>query len=302
MDAATPSAAGGVTLTLRATFGYILAAYRFLFTSAWLGSPGGMAAPPDPRWAGNRAQEAPARCVMPARSSDWDGHADSVGNRLAEVGRVAGHVADQAQHKLQTSLLYLRLLGRRLSDDAGSLDVLAKVESGLGEVQAALGDLLQYTLERSPRPERVRVRPLIDEICASHALQLRARSIRVELDVPHGVTMLADREMLRRAVSNLVLNAIDAMPDGGELVCTSYVGPAGFELEIADSGPGLDAEIRRRAFEPFFSTKPGSTGLGLTIVERFAAAHGGRVTACNCPEGGAAFTIGIPSRAMEAAA
>ena len=78
----------------------------------------------------------------------------------------------------------------------------------------------------------------------------------------------ADRDMLRRAVLNLVLNAVDAMPEGGELVVTSYDGRGGFELEIADSGPGLSDEQLQKAFDPFFTTKSTGTGLGLSIVQR----------------------------------
>ena len=93
------------------------------------------------------------------------------------------------------------------------------------------------------------------------------------------------------------------MPDGGRLVFTSYNGPFGFELEVADSGHGLSEETRRRAFEPFYTTKSGGTGLGLAIVQRVAEVHGGDVTALNCPEGGAAFTLRLPQQhAREAAA
>jgi signal transduction histidine kinase len=116
--------------------------------------------------------------------------------------------------------------------------------------------------------------------------------------------LFADREMLRRCITNLSLNAIDAMPNGGELVITSYSGPHGFELEIADSGPGLSDQVRRRMFEPFFTTKQHGTGLGLAIVSRIAEVHGGDLTARNCPEGGAAFTLRIPvsQHALQAAA
>ena len=116
------------------------------------------------------------------------------------------------------------------------------------------------------------------------------------------MTVFADRDMLRRATLNLILNALDAMPDGGELAVTGAAGPRGVELEIADSGPGIDDGDSPRLFEPFFTTKSGGTGLGLTIVERIAAAHGGDVSARNCPQGGAAFTIRLPYRHMEAAA
>jgi signal transduction histidine kinase len=75
-------------------------------------------------------------------------------------------------------------------------------------------------------------------------------------------------------------------------------------LEVADTGAGLGDEVKRRAFEPFFSTKSHGTGLGLAIVERIAEAHGGECLAQNCPDGGAAFTLRFPRKqpSMEAAA
>ena len=110
--------------------------------------------------------------------------------------------------------------------------------------------------------------------------------------------------MLRRALLNLLLNALDALPAGGELVITACRTRTGLEIEIADSGPGVPPPLVERLFEPFFTTKGGGTGLGLAIVERIAAAHGGRVAVANCPEGGAAFTLVLPqeSSALERAA
>ena len=98
---------------------------------------------------------------------------------------------------------------------------------------------------------------------------------------------------------NLALNALDAMPDGGELVFTSFQGQDAVEIEVADSGPGLSDQAIARVFEPFFTTKNNGTGLGLAIVERVAAAHQGEVTAVNCPEGGAAFSIRIPQKQFQ---
>jgi signal transduction histidine kinase len=97
-------------------------------------------------------------------------------------------------------------------------------------------------------------------------------------------------------VLNLVLNALDALPTGGDLALTACQTNAGLEIEIADSGPGVPAAIVDRLFEPFFTTKGSGTGLGLAIVERIAAAHGGRAKVVNCPEGGAAFTLIIPQQ------
>ncbi len=88
--------------------------------------------------------------------------------------------------------------------------------------------------------------------------------------------------MIRRALLNLILNAVDAMPDGGTLAVRAAVDRGRLELEVADTGPGLSDDVaRRRAFEPFFTTKPGGTGLGLAIVYRIAEVHGGAVSAAN---------------------
>jgi signal transduction histidine kinase len=217
-------------------------------------------------------------------------------NRLADLGRMASHVAHEVRNSLVPVNLYMSLLRRRLSGDAGSLDVLAKVEAGFLALDATVNDLLNFTAHREPQWRSFMVQDLLEEILDSIAPQLEAQGIEASLDIPPHTVATADREMLRRAVLNLVLNAVDAMPRGGELVVTSYEGRRGLELEIADSGPGLQQEDLERVFDPFYTTKPSGTGLGLSIVHRIAEAHGGRVTAMNCPEGGAAFTIEIPRR------
>lgn len=223
-------------------------------------------------------------------------------NRLADLGRMASHVAHEVRNSLVPVTLYLSLLKRRLTADAGSMDILFKIEAGFTALDVTVNDLLHFTSHREPHRRAFPVRALVDEVCEALGPQLDAQSIRVSTDVPPSLFLSADREMLRRAVLNLVLNAIDAMQDGGQLVFTSFEGPRGFELEIADSGPGLNEEQLRKVFDPFYTTKSEGTGLGLAIVHRIAEAHGGRIVARNCPEGGAAFTIEIPRRAMGMAA
>jgi signal transduction histidine kinase len=223
-------------------------------------------------------------------------------NRLADLGQMAAHVAHEVRNNLVPVSLYMSLLRRRLSDDSGSQEILAKIEAGFTALDATVNDLLNFTAHRQPQWQTFVVGDLVSEVCESLEPQLEAQMIDVDIDVPPNTLLTADRELFRRALVNLVLNAIDAMPDGGTLVITSYDQARGFELEVADSGPGLSDEAKRRAFEPFYSTKQNGTGLGLAFVQHVAEAHGGTITAANCPEGGAAFTIKIPRRAMRAAA
>jgi len=147
------------------------------------------------------------------------------------------------------------------------------------------------------------LRELIEEICRPIEPQLAEHSIKLVMDIPTGQVLSADRELLRRAVRNLVLNAVEAMPDGGTLVATSAVEPHAVELEIADTGPALTDEQRRQAFELLPTSQRTGTGWGLAIVHRIAEMHGGSISVANCPDGGVAFTLRIPRPvALEAAA
>ena len=220
-------------------------------------------------------------------------------NRLADLGQMASHVAHEVRNNLVPVSLYLSLLRRRIAEDVGSVEVLNKVETGFRALDTMVNDLLNFTAERDPHIDPVQLHDLVQDVCDSLAPQLSAQHIETVTRVPQDTIIQADRDMLRRAILNLTLNALDAMPDGGQLVVTSVAGSRGIELEIADSGPGLSDEARHRAFEPFFTTKRTGTGLGLAIVYRVAEAHGGAVTAMNCPEGGAAFTMRFPQGELE---
>jgi len=217
-------------------------------------------------------------------------------NRLADLGQMASHVAHEVRNNLVPVSLYLSLLRRRLSEDAGTLDILAKVESGFTALDATVNDLLHFASGREPRCEDLCLREVIETVLEQLAPQLDAQRISLDVDVETDHLVWADRGMLERAVLNLALNALDSMRDGGELVITSYQSPTQLELEVADSGPGLSDETRKKAFDPFFTTKSGGTGLGLAIVARIAESHGGAVLAQNCHEGGAAFTLRFPRR------
>ena len=147
------------------------------------------------------------------------------------------------------------------------------------------------------------MRELVAEVCRSLESHLSTHAIQTVIDIPPHERITADHELLRRAVRNLVLNAIDAMPSGGSLTATSAAEADAIVLEIADTGAALTDEERQQAFELLPSAQRGGTGWGLAVVHRIADLHGGRISAANCPDGGVAFTLRIPRAiACEAAA
>lgn len=222
-------------------------------------------------------------------------------NRLADLGQMASHVAHEVRNGLAPVTLYFSLLRRRIQEDATGLAIMDKLEAGFAALDITVNDLLSFTSDRQPQYRLFAIGQLVGEVCDSIAPQLAAQDISIDLDAPEHLTTFADRDMLRRALLNLILNSVDAMAGGGTLAITCCESHNGVEIEVADSGPGLGDE-KQRIFEPFFTTKSDGTGLGLAIVQRIAEAHAGRVWASNCPEGGAAFTIHLPHRTLEAAA
>ncbi len=225
-------------------------------------------------------------------------------NRLADLGQMAAHVAHEVRNNLVPVSLYLSLLRRRLRDDEQTLDVLQKIESGFHALDITVNDLLHFTSDRDPHCQSFGVGDLYEEICDSLRPQLTAQAIDVSIKAKASLVAKADREMVRRALLNLVLNAVDAMPDGGRLELSACCDGSRLQMVVADSGPGLSDDTQGRLFEPFVTTKQSGTGLGLTIVERIAEVHGGTVTAENAPGQGARFTMQFPhpSSASEVAA
>ena len=223
-------------------------------------------------------------------------------SRLADLGQMASHVAHEVRNGLVPLTLYLSLLRRTLADRDDALSLLDKLAAGFAALEVTVNDLLQFTSDRQPQFRRFPVAELIDEVIESVQPQLQAQHIRVVCETTRSVELTADRDMVRRALLNLIFNALEVMPDGGQLDVGAWRVGDRVEIEVADTGPGLSDEVRSRLFEPFFTTKPEGTGLGLTIVERIVTAHGGTIRAMNCPQGGAAFILSFRRQVLEAAA
>lgn len=223
-------------------------------------------------------------------------------NRLADLGQMAAHVAHELRNGLVPVKLYLDLLQRRISGDSGSLEILDKALAGLTAVDGTVNDLLQFASDRAVQLRSFRLAPLVDRLLETLAPTLSAQSVAAETRIPADLRLTADEHMIERCLMNLVLNAVDAMPDGGRVAIDASRRNSGIAVVVSDTGPGLSEDALRRAFEPFFTTKRQGTGLGLAIVARAVEAHGGEASIGNGPEGGATVELFFPTRAQEAAA
>jgi signal transduction histidine kinase len=129
----------------------------------------------------------------------------------------------------------------------------------------------------TPHPAPTSLAELIPAVVEPYVTGLAGR-IAVDVDVPGSLpVVIVDRVLLARALTNMIENALHAMPGSGTLTVRAVAGPSTIRLSVSDTGTGMDAEALRRIFEPYFSTKATGTGLGLTIAKRNVELNGGRI-------------------------
>ncbi len=236
---------------------------------------------------------------------------------MSAMGRIAMNLAHEIRNPLNAAVLQLRLLGRdleRLETDAETKRALRDRGRIVGDEIGRLNQLLTEFLELA-RPRglvrlAVDVGDLAENVVELHREALDAQGIVVERDIAHAMATV-DAEKVRRALVNLVVNAMEAMrrddEPGASLPPPPLMRPtltvrvreesASVALEVSDTGQGMDPSTLESAFDPFFTTKAAGTGLGLAIVRRVVDQHDGDVSVRSAPNQGTTVTIRLPKLA-----
>jgi signal transduction histidine kinase len=217
---------------------------------------------------------------------------------LAALGRVAAQVAHEINNPLGGLKVYAHLVGRRFAshDDRHGVDLAAKIDQAVGRLAALVLDITAYGRPAELKREPTDLDEVVQECLALVQDKITERKINVvsELDGSLGLVPLDARE-LHKAVMNAVVNAIEAMEPGGSLtVATGRTDDGGLRLAITDTGGGMDETTRAKAFDLFFSTKPGGTGLGMAIIRSAVERHGGRLAIDSTPGKGTTIEITLP--------
>ena len=215
--------------------------------------------------------------------------------QLAAVGQLAAGVAHEVRNPLTGVKLLLQAAVRPQNPTPLTVDRLHLLLQEVARIERTVQGLVDFA--RTPPPDR-RPHDLRDVVKAAVTFaQSRAevKSVAVRLhSFPSPLLVAVDRDQLLSLLTNLLFNAIDAAPVGGEVGVSTTAGPSGMiQVLVTDSGPGID-QVADRLFTPFATTKPTGTGLGLTIARRIAQEHGGTLAATDRPGGGACFTLTLP--------
>jgi two-component system NtrC family sensor kinase len=223
--------------------------------------------------------------------------------RMASIGKLAAVVAHEINNPLAGILTYAKLLKKRMSrepepnnESIGMLDLVESESRRCGEI---VKNLMTFARPTSMNREPAQLNLVIDRCVRLVQHQLKLKNIELHSNIdPELPLVRCDPGQIEQVILALVMNAIDAMPNGGNLTLTSREAEnAGFiQIEVRDDGVGMPPDILANMFEPFFTTKEHGRGLGLglaisrNIVER----HGGQIAVASEPGHGTAFTITLP--------
>ncbi len=219
---------------------------------------------------------------------------------LNAMAPLALGLAHEIRNPLNAAVLELHLLGRSIDKlgEGAHRDPMKRrvtiVESEIKRLERLLTDFLELARPRAPHKEPVDLARVLSDVLDLEAEALAARSVKVLREMDPQAFAIGDVEKLKQVVLNLVVNALDAMPDGGTL--WARVGREGSEvwMSVADDGPGVDPNILAEIFDPFFTTKAAGTGLGLAIVRKIVDQHAGRVVVDTAKGQGTTVKIVLP--------
>jgi len=218
-----------------------------------------------------------------------------------EIATLAGGLAHEIKNPLSTIRLNMELLAEDFAEsdqprDRRAQAKMATVQRECQRLQDLLDDFLNFAKVHRLRRERASLNLEVQR--ALDFFRPTADEANIEVvpylapDLP-GVML--DREMFQSALLNLLLNAEQAMPDGGQLVVRTRTTPQGVELELIDTGCGMDEKTRGMVFQAFFSTKSGGCGLGLPTARKIVEAHGGTISLQSELGKGTQFSIKLPA-------
>lgn len=236
---------------------------------------------------------------MPASNEQSDTNQRLV-DRYTEIAALAGGLAHEIRNPLSTIQLNMELLAEDFAEPQSATERRAQAKIALVQRECQrlndlLDDFLNFIKARAHRLEPCNLNNLVRRVTDFFRPKAEESGIEMRdyLD-PNLPSVLLDQESFYGGLLNLVLNAEQAMPDGGTLVLRTRVTAYGIALDIIDTGHGIDAETISKVFDAFYSTKHGGSGLGLPAAKRIVEAHQGRITVQSEIGRGTCFTIELP--------
>lgn len=224
--------------------------------------------------------------------------------RLSELGNLAATVAHEIRNPLNSVSMGLQRLKAEFTPTQDADDYarfLKLMQEEVHRLNSIVEQFLSLARPLQLNREEIAVAPYLKELTALITAEANSSRVNVDLKVPGDLPPLhADRNYLKQLLLNLVLNGIQAMPEGGTLSIAARAIKDRLELTVADEGIGIKPAALKKLFEPYFTTKNNGSGLGLSIARRIAEAHGGAITVESEANRGSRFRVLLPFDFAEA--
>ena len=224
--------------------------------------------------------------------------------RMVVIGETAAMVGHDLRNPLQTMLTRLYLVKKGMNGSSQSRNEVAtklNLEKTLGEFERLIqymnkivSDLQDYARPLAPTLVETNLEHLVDNALSTITIP---EIVRISVNVDPSVqSILLDSTLMTRVLTNLIMNAIQAMPNGGQVTITVSKTDENALISIRDTGGGISSENLKKIFTPLYTTKSKGMGLGLAVTERIVKAHGGTITVDSQVDSGTTFTVKIPCR------
>ncbi|WP_158447424.1 two-component system sensor histidine kinase NtrB [Syntrophotalea carbinolica] len=213
-------------------------------------------------------------------------------DRLAAVGQLAAGLAHEIRNPLASISGSVQLLKENIAlgeEDRSLMNIVVKEADRLNGL---LREFLLFARPSPPEKQWFRAEEFVSELANLCSADKRFNNIDIQRHCSPDDELLGDRGQLRQALWNLLINAAEAMPDGGRLIFDFLPNPP--RLVVSDTGPGIPEYLRQKIYDPFFTTKDHGTGLGLATVHNIVEAHGGTLELQGSQQGGASFVVCLP--------
>jgi two-component system sensor histidine kinase PilS (NtrC family) len=217
-------------------------------------------------------------------------------DRLASLGRMAANIAHEIRNPLASMSGAIEALAADLppGEDRARLSQIVLRESD--RLNGIIKNFLEYARPAPLALQPVNVSEAIDDVLVLLEHRPRPATVKIARDFPPAIVWRLDSQQFRQALWNLCLNAVEAMPEGGELTVGASVQGGHLRIRVADTGEGIAPGELAHVFEPFYSTKTGGSGLGLALVHRIVTEHGGQVDVQSAPGDGTTITLTLAVR------
>ena len=218
-------------------------------------------------------------------------------DQLMALGTLTTGVAHELRNPLASMRGLAELLGRDFSEHDPRWRYVTTMIESIDRLNVMVENLLLLSSDAPPGHEAVDVASVVREVVAFLRLGLGDRRVAIIVDVDPAAEMSetrASRQRIVQALSNIVLNAVQATPDGGEIRIGVSETPGSVVVRVHNTGSYIAPDVMKQLFVPFYTTKPTGTGLGLAIARQIVTASGGRIHVESDPEVGTAFTLELP--------